>query len=117
LLSHRLRVAAPIEVFVGFAVGRSVWADAIAAHRRGELDDACAVIVSARNLRSADLCCSSDPELVGREHMITVLTAIGTNRRGAGTAQTVSRGRAPADRAEQEGVGAGPAVRPPGTIG
>jgi hypothetical protein len=81
LRSHRLRVAAPVEVFVGFAVGRSSWADVIAAHRR----DACAVtVISQESLRSADLYCSSDPELVGREHLIMVLTAIGTNRR-AGT--------------------------------
>jgi len=45
VLSHRLRVAAPVEGFVGFAIGRSTWEDTIAAHRRGELDDACTVTV------------------------------------------------------------------------
>jgi hypothetical protein len=85
LLSHRLRVAAPIELFVGFAVGRSVWADAIAARRCGELDDACVVtVISQDYLRYVNLLCARDPEVVGREHLITVLTAIGTNRR-AGT--------------------------------
>jgi myo-inositol catabolism protein IolC len=42
-LSHWLQVAAPIEGFVGFAIGRSIWEDAIAAHERGDLDDPSAV--------------------------------------------------------------------------
>jgi hypothetical protein len=59
LRSHRLRVAAPIEGFVGFAVGRSSWADAIAAHRR----DACAVtVISQESLRYVNLLCARDPE-------------------------------------------------------
>jgi hypothetical protein len=77
LLSHRLRVAALVEGFVGFAVGRSMWEDAIAAHRRGELDDASAVtVISQEYLRYAYLYCTCDPELVGREHVTTVLTAL-----------------------------------------
>lgn len=33
-------VAAPVAGFVGFAIGRSIWEDAIAAHRRGSITDA-----------------------------------------------------------------------------
>ena len=40
MLSHQRRVAAPVDGFVGFAIGRSIREDATAAHRRGELDDA-----------------------------------------------------------------------------
>ena len=69
MLSHRLRVAAPVEGFVGSAIGRSIWEAVIAAHRRGELDDASAVtVISQENLRYTDLYRTSDPELVGREH-------------------------------------------------
>ncbi|MYS19902.1 Myo-inositol catabolism protein IolC [Streptomyces sp. DvalAA-14] len=38
-LHHWIEVAAPVDGFVGFAIGRSIWDDAVAAHRRGELDD------------------------------------------------------------------------------
>ena len=69
MLSHRLRVAAPVGGFVGFVIGRSIRVNAIAAYRRGELDDACAVtVISQEYLRCADLYRTSDPELVGREH-------------------------------------------------
>ena len=69
MLSHWLRVAAPVEGFVGFVIGRSIREDAIAAHRRGELDDASAVtVISQENLRIADLYRTSDPESVGGEH-------------------------------------------------
>jgi hypothetical protein len=62
LLSHRRRIATPVEGFVGFAVGRSILEGAIAAHRLGELDDACAVTVISREyLRCADRCRTSDP--------------------------------------------------------
>jgi myo-inositol catabolism protein IolC len=55
--------------FVGFAIGCSIWEDAIAAHRRGELDDASVVtVLSQEYLRYANLYRTSDPELVGREH-------------------------------------------------
>lgn len=38
-LYHWIQVAAPIEGFVGFAIGRSIWDDAVRAHQRGELDE------------------------------------------------------------------------------
>jgi myo-inositol catabolism protein IolC len=38
-LSRWLEVAAPVECFVGFAIGRSIWEKAIAAHQRRELND------------------------------------------------------------------------------
>lgn len=41
-LDHWLDVAAPIEGFVGFAIGRSIWEDAIRAHLAGSLDDTAA---------------------------------------------------------------------------
>jgi myo-inositol catabolism protein IolC len=41
-LNHWLDVAAPIDGFVGFAIGRSIWEDAIRAHIAGSLDDAAA---------------------------------------------------------------------------
>lgn len=39
-LDHWLDVAAPIEGFVGFAIGRSIWEDAIRSHVAGELSEA-----------------------------------------------------------------------------
>ena len=69
MLSHWLRVAAPVEGFVGFVIGLSIRVNAVAARRRGELDAACAVtVISQEYLRYADLYCTGDPELVGREH-------------------------------------------------
>jgi myo-inositol catabolism protein IolC len=38
-LYHWIDVAAPIDGYVGFAIGRSIWEDAIRAHHRGELGD------------------------------------------------------------------------------
>jgi myo-inositol catabolism protein IolC len=38
-LDHWLAVAAPIDGFVGFAIGRSIWEEAIADHNRGAADD------------------------------------------------------------------------------
>ena len=39
-LDHWLRTAAPVEGFVGFAVGRSIWEDAVTAHVSNPDDDA-----------------------------------------------------------------------------
>jgi myo-inositol catabolism protein IolC len=39
-LNHWLDVAAPIDGFVGFAIGRSIWEDTIRAHIAGSLEDA-----------------------------------------------------------------------------
>jgi len=38
-LYHWIDVAAPIDGFVGFAIGRSIWDDAVRAHHLRELDD------------------------------------------------------------------------------
>ena len=38
-LEHWLDVAAEVDAFVGFAIGRSIWQDAIGAWVRGQLDD------------------------------------------------------------------------------
>jgi myo-inositol catabolism protein IolC len=37
-VDHWLREAAPVEGFVGFAIGRSIWWDALKAHLDGDLD-------------------------------------------------------------------------------
>ena len=39
-LDHWLDVAAPVDGFVGFAIGRSIWEEAVRAHEQGTLDDA-----------------------------------------------------------------------------
>jgi myo-inositol catabolism protein IolC len=39
-VNHWLAVASAVEAFVGFAIGRSIWEDAIRAWTHGELDDA-----------------------------------------------------------------------------
>ena len=39
-LNHWLDVAAPTDGFVGFAIGRSIWEDAVRSHITGELSDA-----------------------------------------------------------------------------
>ena len=41
-VEHWLRVAAPVEGFEGFAVGRTIWWDAVAANLAGDLDHAAA---------------------------------------------------------------------------
>jgi myo-inositol catabolism protein IolC len=41
-LHHWLDITAPIEGFVGFAIGRSIWEDTVSAHLAGSLDDAAA---------------------------------------------------------------------------
>ena len=38
-LYHWLDIAAPIEGFVGFAIGRSIWEDSIRGHLAGSVDD------------------------------------------------------------------------------
>lgn len=48
-LDHWLSVAAGVEGFVGFAIGRSIWQDAVAAHFRGEIDEAAAVAKVSEN--------------------------------------------------------------------
>lgn len=50
-LDHWLSVAAGVEGFVGFAIGRSIWQDAVAAHFHGELDEAAAIATIAGNYR------------------------------------------------------------------
>lgn len=60
-LGHWLEVAAPVEGFVGFAIGRSIWEPAIAAHQKGELDDDGVTEAIAREyLRYADIYCAAD---------------------------------------------------------
>ncbi len=39
-LRHWLQVAAPIDGFVGFAIGRNIWDTAVTDHEQGRLDDA-----------------------------------------------------------------------------
>jgi 5-dehydro-2-deoxygluconokinase len=39
-LEHWLDMAAPVADFVGFAIGRSIWWDALSAHLAGTIDDA-----------------------------------------------------------------------------
>ncbi len=38
-LDHWLAVAAPIDGFVGFAIGRSIWEDVVRSHLAGEIDE------------------------------------------------------------------------------
>jgi myo-inositol catabolism protein IolC len=38
-LDHWLEVAAPVDGFVGFAIGRSIWEDPIGDHNRGQADE------------------------------------------------------------------------------
>jgi myo-inositol catabolism protein IolC len=55
-VEHWLRVAAPVEGFDGFAVGRTIWWDAIGGYLAGELDRAEAVAtIAARYLRFVDV--------------------------------------------------------------
>lgn len=50
-VGHWLRVAAPVRGFQGFAVGRTIWADALAAHRDGTSSrDAAIEAIAARYL-------------------------------------------------------------------
>jgi myo-inositol catabolism protein IolC len=53
-LYHWLDIAAPVDGFVGFAIGRSIWEDVIRAHLAGTLDDSNAVReIAARYLEFA----------------------------------------------------------------
>jgi myo-inositol catabolism protein IolC len=46
-VEHWLRVAAPVDGFGGFAIGRTIWWDAVAAHLAGELDRSAAIATIA----------------------------------------------------------------------
>jgi myo-inositol catabolism protein IolC len=48
-VDHWLRMAAPVEGFVGFAIGRSIWWDALKGHLDGSLDREAAAAQIAEN--------------------------------------------------------------------
>jgi myo-inositol catabolism protein IolC len=48
-VDHWLRAAAPVEGFVGFAIGRSIWWDALKGHLDGSLERAAAAAQIAEN--------------------------------------------------------------------
>jgi myo-inositol catabolism protein IolC len=51
-VDHWLREAAPVEGFIGFAIGRSIWWDALKGYLDGNLDrDAAAEQVADKYLR------------------------------------------------------------------
>jgi myo-inositol catabolism protein IolC len=52
-LDHWLAIAAPVDGFVGFAVGRSIWEDPLAAHRRDGDDSRLIDAVAANYLHFA----------------------------------------------------------------
>jgi hypothetical protein len=87
LLSHRLRVAAPVEGFVGFPIGHSIWEDTIAAHRR-ELDNASPVTVIAWNTCATPTStATSDPswQAASTDHGLIALARTGMRRPGRST--------------------------------
>ncbi len=48
-VEHWLAQAAPVEGFAGFAIGRSIWADAVIAHLNGELSaERAAAVIAER---------------------------------------------------------------------
>ncbi len=53
VLDHWLAVAAPVPGFVGFAIGRSIWEDAVAEHRRSGDDQQLVAAVAERYLHFA----------------------------------------------------------------
>jgi myo-inositol catabolism protein IolC len=53
VLDHWLRTAAPVDGFVGFAVGRSIWEDALEQHLKDGDDDALTGTVKANYLHYA----------------------------------------------------------------
>jgi len=64
-LDHWLAVAAPIDGFVGFAIGRSIWEEAIAAHNRGDADDEAAIDqIAGRYLGFARHYCTASEKAV-----------------------------------------------------
>ena len=55
-VEHWLEVAAPVDGFGGFAVGRTIWWDAVAANLAGELDrEAAAAAIADRYLHFAEV--------------------------------------------------------------
>jgi myo-inositol catabolism protein IolC len=60
-LTRWLQIAAPVEGFVGFAIGRSIWESAVAEHQQGKLDDAGVVeAIKQEYLRYANIYCEAD---------------------------------------------------------
>jgi 5-dehydro-2-deoxygluconokinase len=60
-VDHWLRQAAPVEGFVGFAIGRSIWLDTLAAHLAGDLGrEEAAERVAAAYLRFVDVYASAE---------------------------------------------------------
>ena len=85
MLPHRRRVAAPVEGFVAYGIGRSIGEDTIAAHRRGELNNASTVtVISQEYLRYADRYRSQRPLVAWVASTDHGSDRIGTGRR-AGT--------------------------------
>jgi len=65
-LDHWLEVAAPIDGFVGFAIGRSIWEDPIADHNHGQADEEEAVgQIAERYLNFARRYCEASGVTLG----------------------------------------------------
>jgi len=58
-LDHWLEVAAPIDAFVGFAIGRSIWEEPIAGHNRGASEDDTISEIAGRYLDFARRYCAT----------------------------------------------------------
>ena len=58
-LDHWLEVAAPIDAFVGFAIGRSIWEEPIAGHNRGASEDDTISEIAGRYLDFARRYCAA----------------------------------------------------------
>jgi len=59
-LDRWLAVAAPVDGFVGFAIGRSIWEDPVASHNHGKTDDEGAVaLIAGRYLDFARQYCAA----------------------------------------------------------
>ncbi len=65
-LDHWLAVAAPIDGFVGFAIGRSIWEDRIAGHNQGDADDEQTIgQIAGRYLNFASRYCAASGAALG----------------------------------------------------
>ena len=67
-LNHWLAVAAPIDGFVGFAIGRSIWEEPIAGYHQGNADREQAVAqIAERYLGFARRYCAASGAVVAGE--------------------------------------------------
>ena len=73
-VSHWLKVAAPVTGYVGLAIGRTIWLEALSEHQAGRLEREAAITQIAANYRQM-IDVYADAAVSAREHSAHAHTA------------------------------------------